>query len=141
MEDWDLEFKPNLDWNHAWATAPANIAFRDILGIMPTAPAYEVFLVFPQIGELKHVSGHTTTLRGVIRESITVTENKIRLTIEVPANSIADISLANITADFKSRDIRQAKVNGKNVPIDRLTSFDASYTVGSGKHVIELTCR
>ena len=141
MEDWDLEFKPNLDWNHAWATAPANIAFRDILGIMPTAPAYGVFLVCPQIGELKHVSGHTTTLRGVIRESITVTEKEIRLTIEVPANSIADISLANITADFKSRDIRQAKVNGKNVPIDRLTSFAASYTVGSGKHVIELICR
>lgn len=141
MEDWDREFKPNLDWNHAWATAPANIAFRDILGIIPTAPAYEVFLVHPQIGELKHVSGHTTTLRGVIKESITVTKKKIKFAIEVPTNSIADISLANITAGFNSRNIRQAKVNGKNVPIDRLTSIDTSYTVGSGKHVIELIIR
>lgn len=141
MEDWDETFKPNLDWNHAWATSPANIAFRDILGIIPTSPAYDVFMVYPQIGELKHVSGKTTTLRGVIKEEIRVTDKKIRFAIEVPANSIADISLANITEDFDRRDIRHARVNGKNIPLERLTKFDTSYTVGSGKHVIELICR
>lgn len=138
MEDWDEEFKPNLDWNHAWATAPANIAFRDILGIIPTGPAYSVFMVFPQIGNLKRVVGHTMTLKGMIREKIRVKGKTIKFEIEVPANAIADISLPCITADFSQRRISRAKVDGKPVPVGRLTAPNASYTLGSGKHTVIL---
>lgn len=140
MEDWDRDFKPNLDWNHAWATAPANIAFRGILGIIPTAPAYGVFAVFPQIGELKKVSGSIKTLRGTIKESVEADKKRIRLKIEIPANAIADVSMLNITSDFGKRKISCAKVNGKKVPLERLTSTNASYTLGSGKHTVELLC-
>src|SRR5439155_19763851 len=34
-EAWDEKFKPNLDWNHAWGAAPANIIPRYVLGVRP----------------------------------------------------------------------------------------------------------
>jgi len=35
----DLRFKPNLDWNHAWGSAPVNIIARKLAGIRPLAAA------------------------------------------------------------------------------------------------------
>lgn len=34
-EAWDIRYKSNLDWNHAWGTAPLNVFVRNILGIQP----------------------------------------------------------------------------------------------------------
>ena len=34
-EAWDKRYKPNLDWNHAWGTAPLNVFVRDIIGLKP----------------------------------------------------------------------------------------------------------
>lgn len=31
-EAWDMKYKPNQDWNHAWGAAPANLLPRFILG-------------------------------------------------------------------------------------------------------------
>jgi hypothetical protein len=39
MEAWDVSLKSNLDWNHAWGAAPANIVGRDVLGVTPASPA------------------------------------------------------------------------------------------------------
>ena len=38
MEAWAAKYKPNLDWNHAWAAAPANIVPRYVLGVRPLSP-------------------------------------------------------------------------------------------------------
>src|SRR5690606_24731475 len=32
MEAWDMKYKPNSDWNHAWGAAPANIIPRHLWG-------------------------------------------------------------------------------------------------------------
>lgn len=37
-EAWDIRYKPNTDWNHAWGTAPLNIMVRDIIGLKPIGP-------------------------------------------------------------------------------------------------------
>ncbi len=40
MEAWDMKYKPNSDWNHAWGAAPANIIPGFMWGIRPAAPGY-----------------------------------------------------------------------------------------------------
>src|SRR5690606_16834053 len=35
---WDVKYKPNYTWSHAWGAVPANIATRFVLGVRPLAP-------------------------------------------------------------------------------------------------------
>lgn len=80
MEAWDAKFKPNLDWNHAWGAAPANIIPRYVLGVRPLAPGFERVIVRPQLGPLKYARGTIPTIRGPIKVSATPD----RLEVEVP---------------------------------------------------------
>jgi len=43
MEAWDMKYKPNSDWNHAWGAALQTL-FRDIYG--------EFILLSPDLKEL-----------------------------------------------------------------------------------------
>ena len=65
-KDWDLQFKPNMDWNHAWATAPINLVARYVLGVRPLTPGYSRVLIDPQLGQLCEVKGTVPTIRGPI---------------------------------------------------------------------------
>lgn len=65
-EAWDQSLKPNQDWNHAWATAPANIIARYVLGVRPLEPGYGRVLIDPQLGNLNEVRGTVPTIRGAI---------------------------------------------------------------------------
>ncbi|HEX7366600.1 MAG TPA: sulfatase-like hydrolase/transferase, partial [Pelobium sp.] len=38
MEAWDMKYKPNSDWNHAWGAVPANAIPRLMWGIQPKTP-------------------------------------------------------------------------------------------------------
>jgi hypothetical protein len=66
MEAWDIKYKPNLDWNHAWGSAPANIIPRCLWGIVPTKPGFTAFKVKPQMGPLTESRIKVPTPRGVI---------------------------------------------------------------------------
>ena len=48
LEAWDVKYKGNLTWNHAWGAAPANIVPRFLMGVRPLTPGYERILVQPQ---------------------------------------------------------------------------------------------
>jgi alpha-L-rhamnosidase len=65
-EAWDIKFKPNMDWNHAWGSAPANIIPRYVLGVRPTSPGFATAVIAPQIGKLERVSGIVPTIHGPI---------------------------------------------------------------------------
>ena len=39
-EAWDLKYKPNQDWNHAWGAAPANLLPHYVLGVQSAAPGW-----------------------------------------------------------------------------------------------------
>lgn len=65
-EAWDLKYKPNQDWNHAWGAAPANLLPRFVLGAQPTAPGWTTALIRPCPGGLKHARGKVPTPRGAI---------------------------------------------------------------------------
>lgn len=66
-EAWDTKYKGNLDWNHIWGTAPANLFPKYILGVRPVSPGWHQVLVRPSPGSLKFANGVIPTPRGPIQ--------------------------------------------------------------------------
>ncbi|HVT08194.1 MAG TPA: alpha-L-rhamnosidase C-terminal domain-containing protein [Polyangia bacterium] len=95
MEAWDVSLKSNLDWNHAWGAAPANIVGRYVLGVTPAAPGFAVASIRPQLGSaLSHADGVVPTIRGpihVVLDRGTGSGFTNRFTL--PANMTANVAL------------------------------------------------
>jgi alpha-L-rhamnosidase len=94
LEAWDPTLKPNLDWNHAWGAAPANLISRCLMGIEPLEPGFRRFRVRPQVASLANTSLLLPTPRGSIQ--LTVKQPAARkwsATIEVPLGSTAEFHL------------------------------------------------
>ena len=66
-EAWDLKYKPNQDWNHAWGAAPANLLPRFVLGARPLTPGWRRALIQPNPGTLSSAEGKIPTPRGPIQ--------------------------------------------------------------------------
>jgi hypothetical protein len=66
LEAWDQKYKPNMDWNHAWGAAPANIITRHMWGITPLTPGFGTAQIKPQLGDLSHAEIKAPTRKGVI---------------------------------------------------------------------------
>lgn len=56
---------------HAWGAGPIILFGKYYLGVRPTAPGYEAFLVEPHPNGLKHIKGTVPTPDGFIRVEIT----------------------------------------------------------------------
>lgn len=65
-EAWDMQYKPNQDWNHAWGAAPANLLPRYILGAQPLAPGWSSARIRPMPGNLAYARGRVPTARGPV---------------------------------------------------------------------------
>jgi len=65
-EAWDMKYKPNQDWNHAWGAAPGNLLPRFVLGVTPARPGWSRAKIAPCPGHLEHASGRVPTPRGDI---------------------------------------------------------------------------
>ncbi len=66
MEAWDWKYKNNLDWNHAWGAAPANLIPRWVAGIRPVKPGFRAVVIDPQPGGLEWFRCKHPTPRGPI---------------------------------------------------------------------------
>ncbi|MBK7628869.1 MAG: family 78 glycoside hydrolase catalytic domain [Bacteroidales bacterium] len=87
LEAWDMKFKPNSDWNHAWGAAPANIIPRYLWGIKPKAAGFTEVSVTPQMGNLTFSKIEIPTIRGQIIGEYNVVNEKLKTyLIELPAN-------------------------------------------------------
>jgi alpha-L-rhamnosidase len=128
LEAWDVKYKPNLDWNHAWGAAPANILPRYILGVRPLTPGFAQAVIAPQPGSLAHVEGTVATLRGPVR--VVVDTQPLTLTLTIPANMTANVavppSAAACTPLLDGQSAQATLTNG-------VTWLDG---VSSGQHVI-----
>lgn len=95
LEAWDLKYKNNLDWNHAWGAAPANIIPRYILGVRPLEPGFGRVLIQPQPGPLEKASGIVPTPRGPVGVSImNNSTGPFVLRLDIPPGMTARVGLA-----------------------------------------------
>ena len=133
MEAWDWKYKNNLDWNHAWGAAPANIIPRFLMGIRPLAPGCSKMLIQPRPGALENAKIKVPTIRGpvVVRFKNRVKESFI-LEVEIPANMTVRIDLpllghygTNVVLDGQ---LVSGGLNGSSVSIDH---------IDSGHHTLE----
>ena len=133
LEAWDVQFKKNLTWNHAWGSAPANIISRFVLGVRPLEPGYHKILVAPQPGTLQWATGKVPTPPGPVLVNVQ-NGDRFRLEVTIPAGATAEIALprrnnAQVWLDGKSV---SAKADGQFVMIDGVTS---------GRHIAEIRAR
>lgn len=109
LEAWDMKYKPNADWNHAWGAAPANIIPRGLWGIQPKTPGFGIVNIKPQMGKLKNSSITVPTIKGQIKaEYNKLGERLTKYSIELPANMLGEFSM-----DFSPQAV--VSLNGKTV--------------------------
>ena len=130
-EAWDVKYKANEGWTHAWSTAPVQIIPRKLMGIEPLEPGFGKVLIRPNPGNLAQAKVLYPTIRGPISVEFD-RGNKLdyfHLTVSLPANMTAQVALpiagnspANITCDGHPV---TGRVEGNHVFID---------SIGSGIH-------
>lgn len=124
MEAWDLKYKPNSDWNHAWGAAPANIIPSCMWGIVPEEPGFARAVIRPQLGKLEWSRVSMPTIRGNITCEFRKTGQRKEYFITVPGNMICNLILDDI------QDL-PVKINGK-----KLKSSTASLGLKPGMNKI-----
>jgi len=133
-EAWDLKYKRNMTWNHAWGAAPAYIITRGLFGIEPLEPAYKTVLIKLRPGNLQNAEIKSPTIRGPIhvkfnKEKVAV----LTMEIVIPANTNARVMLPQPDKhDFTLR------LNGDEVPFTIEKGSVLIDKLQSGKHLIEI---
>ena len=84
MEAWDKRYKPNLDLNHAWGGAPANIIVRKMMGVEPISPGAKKIKIHPKIGDLNFAKLKTSFISGEVLVSCKQDKNSFTLEVEIP---------------------------------------------------------
>lgn len=102
-EAWNADVKNNLDWNHAWGTAPANIIIRRIFGIRPLKSGFETATIEPQFNGLNQGSLKYPTIKGTIEITFAFKEEN-ELQIQLKNNMPVQLLLPkNYTATTRIR--------------------------------------
>lgn len=118
LEAWDPSLKPNLDWNHAWGAAPANLIPRGLMGIEPLQPGFKRFRVRPQTAALDHAKLKLPTpAEPVLLEIRGKDAASWSAALVVPAGTAAEFHLpfagaASVDSDGKSVPARVLREEG-----------------------------
>lgn len=96
LEAWDLKYKPNSDWNHAWGAAPANIIPGCLWGIVPVRPGFARAKIRPQMGDLTYSKITMPTIRGSIKAEFRMNGSSKEYTIVIPANMECDFDPGDV---------------------------------------------
>lgn len=112
LEAWDMKYKPNSDWNHAWGAAPANIISRNLWGITPSVPGYSEVQFKPQHGRMTTGKIKVPTIKGpIIAEYKTGAGRQEEYSIELPPGMKGKFILP-----LKPQ--REVKLNGKKIKVE-----------------------
>ncbi len=118
LEAWDMKYKPNSDWNHAWGTAPANIITRYMWDIMPVIPGFTKVQIKPQLSNLTSSKIKVPTIKGTIIAEYKVINDKNKLfVIELPKNMKGDLVLSNDNNLKIFLNKKEIKTNQSSVPL------------------------
>ncbi|WP_341228310.1 family 78 glycoside hydrolase catalytic domain [uncultured Arcticibacterium sp.] len=127
LEAWDLKYKNNLDWNHAWGAVPANVIPRGLWGIQPKTPGFGIAVIKPQMSKLKNSQIEVPTINGTIKGTYQFKNPRLQVfEIEIPANMVAEFEVASESG-------KELMHNGKKV-----NSAFGSVRLEPGKHEIKL---
>ena len=136
LEAWDRKYKPNLDWNHAWGVAPANIIPRWLMGVRPLEPGYGLIQIKPRLGGLEWGTLELPTIRGTVHVDARAGDDVFRLKVRIPTNTRARVCIPAGGGDDPIVKVdgrpRKGQVEGDFVVFGR---------VGSGEHTFERPVR
>lgn len=93
LEAWDIKYKPNLDWNHAWGAAPANIIPACLWGIKPVEPGWSKAEIRPQLAKLTNSKVMVPTIRGNIVAEYSKKGKSGEYRITIPGNMECELVL------------------------------------------------
>ena len=94
LEAWDMKYKTNSDWNHAWGATPANIIPRCMWGIQPILPGFELVSIKPQLADLMNCSIVVPTIKGqIVGEFKKKNDSLTEYTFVLPANMVAEFGV------------------------------------------------
>lgn len=131
-EAWDMKFKHNISWTHAWSASPAHIIPNKLMGIEPAEPGFGRVIVRPQLASLPSASVKLPTIRGdILLSVINRPAEPYALDLTLPANVTAAVSVPV----FSSADTK-VLVNGKSVTASRAGEWLTLPDLGAGRHVI-----
>ncbi len=125
-EAWDVKYKNNLDWNHAWGAAPANILPRFVLGVRPLSPGFSEILIAPNPGPLLGVCGFVPTIRGRVKVGFDITKNEktlerdLNMELVIPGNTSARLDLSGFGAHPKVVYLNGRDVSGTSAVFEGL---------------------
>lgn len=132
LEAWDWKYKNNLDWNHAWGAAPANIIPRRLMGVMPLEAGFSKMMIKPSPGGLERASADIPTIKGTVHVDFdTPTPGSLVVNVSIPANTTAKVC---IPVGDKKQHILVDGVRRSGVVEEGHIVFD---NVGSGGHRFE----
>lgn len=110
MEAWDMKYKPNSDWNHAWGAAPTNIIPAYIWGIRPFSPGYAKAIIRPQLANLTYSKILVPTIRGEISAEFRKNGNSKEYLITIPGNMECEFmipgSVKELTVKFNGKSMK-----------------------------------
>ncbi|ANI89632.1 alpha-L-rhamnosidase [Arachidicoccus ginsenosidimutans] len=134
-EAWDMEFKGNEDWGHAWGSAPANIIVRKLMGVTPLTPAFGTVQIKPQPGTLNRATLKVATLRGRVEVSFSQNVKSFHLETRLPANTHGIVYLPrHRTSDELLR-------NGKRIVAIPAGNFWLIKNVTPGRNIWQVNYR
>ncbi|MBN2375164.1 MAG: family 78 glycoside hydrolase catalytic domain [Sedimentisphaerales bacterium] len=134
LEAWDWKYKNNLDWNHAWGAAPANIIPRRLMGVTPLEAGFSKMMIKPQPGNLKHASLELPTIKGTVHVNFDASQKEIFvLNVDIPANTTAMVYVPAKSPDAVTESGKSID-DASGIRFLKMESGKAIYQVGSGSY-------
>lgn len=109
-EAWDLKYKRNMTWNHAWSAIPAYVISRKVCGIEPIEPSFRKIRIKPHISGLQWAKIKHPTIRGNVEVEFEHDENVFSMKVIIPPNCTSDI--------YIPRNSKQSTVTQNGKPIE-----------------------
>jgi alpha-L-rhamnosidase len=131
-EAWDLKYKRNMTWNHAWGAIPAYVISRKICGIEPLEPSFRKIKISPQMGDLSWAKIKHPTIRGSVEMEIKNQTDAFVLNLTLPANTSSDIYFPNKFRDYT------LLCNGKEIDVMETENQVIIQNIVSGNYKFEL---
>jgi len=118
MEAWDMKYKPNSDWNHAWGAAPANIIPRQLWGIKPKSPGFDKVSIHPRMGDILFSTIKTPTIHGSVKGDYRLINSTLmKYTLVLPAKISGELLLGESSGEIVKLDGKIIQPMFRTIPL------------------------